>query len=464
MKLQHLSLVALIAMMLGALSSCSKSEDIIDTVPADAACVATVNLDRLCSAGGISLTADETKVAPEMEKAAGGPLKELIDGLSAIKDAIDIENIVIALDTDNVTYVTFAVKDLDKLCGMTAGNLTWEGTSGDYKSAHLHELDLLATSSQGWIVRGSDNAAKAVDEFTKRAKERPISDIEYIGKALSRDNIMNIAVTSGFTTLSSGSTKASAAPLDEKEWNIASINISDGNSLVAEWEMARADGEAIAPQGMQDINPALLAYVPENFNVTFAAGLTPGFDWEPLHQLATIAGGFQAAAFLSVVDPYLTSINGTVLLAAAPGADGALTDGDPYEWDFIALVNMPQDKIAGLCSIIRSMMSTAGIAPRMTDNGIMMIPQYGKTLYIGNVNGYFGISTIGFDNTRNNPLASTFTGKEMALSVDLSSVSPLFDSVGLELNASMSGGKGSAKLSAPGTQTPILVFLMTGQK
>lgn len=465
MKLQHISLVALVAVMLGALSSCSKRGEIIDTIPADVTMVATLNFEKLSEAAGIKLKSDGIEVVPQMQGFISGDLKDVFEDIATARaeGLVDIDNIVIAVDADNVSYVTFAVNDLDRICEMTSETLKWSDNGG-YKTARLSDMTVLATGSQAWCVNGSKEPAKAVDALRKRAGELSVGGLDGVAQALGRDNIINVAVASGFASLTASKKSNTEIPAQDKEWNIASINTGADNSLVAEWEMMQSTGRSIAVKGMKNINPALLAYVPENFSVTFAAGLTPEFDWEPLQQLLMLTGGFQTAAFLSVVNPYLASIDGTVLVAAAPTSAEALVDGDPSDWDFIALVHMPQDKINSLISMIRNMMSTAGLTPQMTADGIMMVPQYGKTLYVGNVDGYFGISTIGFDNTRNNSLAPTFVSKDMALNFSMNPYSSLVEGVGLELDASMAGGKGQAKLTVPGTQTPILVFLMTAAK
>ncbi|MDE5927957.1 MAG: hypothetical protein K2G98_05725, partial [Duncaniella sp.] len=180
------------------------------------------------------------------------------------------------------------------------------------------------------------------------------------------------------------------------------------------------------------------------------------------------AGGFQTAAYMWGVNPYLESIDGTGLRAAAPSSPELMKDGDVSDWDFIVMVHMPQDKINSLMSMISSMMSTAGMTPTVTADGLMAIPQYGKTMYIGNVDGYLGISTIGFDNTRNNSLAPTFVNKDMAANLSLEPYSDYVhgapEGTGVVVSASMDNGKGVVKLKADGTQWPVLVFLLTAMK
>ncbi|MDE6393912.1 MAG: hypothetical protein K2K77_01110, partial [Duncaniella sp.] len=197
--------------------------------------------------------------------------------------------------------------------------------------------------------------------------------------------------------------------------------------------------------------------VPERFNFTFAAGLTPEFDWTPLKQMVTLVGGFQAAAFMSVITPYLESIDGTLLAAAALPESTDISDADPTDVDFIVMVRMPQAKVNGLVSMIGQMCSTAGVQPRMAGEGQMIIPQYGREWHIGNVDGCFAISTIGFDNTANNSLAPVFVNRDMAADLNLN----LPDGTGVKVTANMTKGKGQFKFSIPDSQTPLLVHILS---
>ena len=316
-----------------------------------------------------------------------------------------------------------------------------------------------------WFVTGARDAVKSVDELKKRAREMSVAQLDGIAEVLGRDNMVNVAVASGLASMDKSDAGIDA---QDKEWSVAALKEGADNSFVIDWEMMKSTGLTVKPKGMQNINPALLAYVPENFNVTLAFGLTREFDWEPLRKVVMMAGGFQTAAFMSVVNPYLESIDGTVLMAAAPSSPELMKDGDVSDWDFIVMVHMPQDKINSLMSMISSMMSTAGMTPTVTADGLMAIPQYGKTMYIGNVDGYLGISTIGFDNTRNNSLAPTFVNKDMAANLSLEPYSDYVhgapEGTGLVVSASMDNGKGVVKLKADGTQWPVLVFLLTAMK
>lgn len=467
MKLQHIMFAILTAVFVGLASSCSKRAEILDNIPADVNLVATVNVDKLCSAVGVTLKGDgSAEVCVPMQGVVRGNIK-MLDALAGMKaeGVADIDNIVVAVDKENVTYAILSVSDIERFDTATSEYLDWNEASNGYRSVRLGSASLLAKDGLVWSVTGARDAVKSVDELKKRAREMSVAQLDGIAEVLGRDNMVNVAVASGLASMDKSDAGIDA---QDKEWSVAAFKEGADNSLVIDWEMMKSTGLTIKPKGMQNINPALLAYVPENFNVTLAFGLTKEFDWEPLRKVVMLAGGFQTAAFMSVVNPYLESIDGTVLMAAAPSSPELMKDGDVSDWDFIVMVHMPQDKINSLMSMISSMMSTAGMTPTVTADGLMAIPQYGKTMYIGNVDGYLGISTIGFDNTRNNSLAPTFVNKDMAANLSLEPYSDYVhgapEGTGLVVSASMDNGKGVVKLKADGTQWPVLVFLLTAMK
>ncbi len=467
MKLQHIMFAILTAVFVGLASSCSKRAEILDNIPADVNLVATVNVDKLCSAVGVTLKGDgSAEVCVPMQGVVRGNMK-MLDALARMKAerVADIDNIVVAADKENVTYAILSVGDIERFDTATSEYLDWNEASNGYRSARLGSASLLAKDGLVWFVTGARDAVKSVDELKKRAREMSVAQLDGIAEVLGRDNMVNVAVASGLASMDKSDAGIDA---QDKEWSVAALKEGADNSFVIDWEMMKSTGLTVKPKGMQNINPALLAYVPENFNVTLAFGLTREFDWEPLRKVVMMAGGFQTAAFMSVVNPYLESIDGTVLMAAAPSSPELMKDGDVSDWDFIVMVHMPQDKINSLMSMISSMMSTAGMTPTVTADGLMAIPQYGKTMYIGNVDGYLGISTIGFDNTRNNSLAPTFVNKDMAANLSLEPYSDYVhgapEGTGLVVSASMDNGKGVVKLKADGTQWPVLVFLLTAMK
>ncbi len=80
-------------------------------------------------------------------------------------------------------------------------------------------------------------------------------------------------------------------------------------------------------------------------------------------------------------------------------------------------------------------------------------------LYLGNVDGYFAVSNMPFDNTRQNSLAPLFSGKDGAVMLELPSLrslSPAAPAFGFRLTGQTGQGSTTAELALTGTTQPIL--------
>ncbi len=466
MKIQNFSLFALLAVMLGVMSSCSKKAELLDTIPANVTTVTTLNLRSLCEASGIKFTEEGIKASPEIEKNIAPTIPDVINNLAEMdaKGVADFSTIALVLDKNNTAFMTFAISDFERFKIVMEDAITWNADNDGFHTGYAGNYPLVANDSQIWILsRLNKTATQCVKDVLNAAKEMPISKLDGIAQALNRDNLANTAM---INWLELPDKKPENQSIQEKLWNVAAINTTpDGKSIVLNWERMTSDGKIEKSKGMRNINPAVLAYVPEGFNLTFGAGLTPDFDWTPFETIARLIGGFQAEAFMNVITPYLESIDGTLLIAARPVTPNVIDSGDPSDWDFILLVHMPQRKINQLTATVSSMMATAGITPKAVGEGLIAVPQYGKEITIGNVDGYLGISTIGFDNTRNNSLAPMFVNKEMSLNIIADPLSDYIngapEGVAMELAIEMSGGKGQAKFALPGSNGPILTYLLS---
>ncbi len=82
MKIQNFSLFALLAVMLGVMSSCSKKAELLDTIPANVTTVTTLNLRSLCEASGIKFTEEGIKASPEIEKNIAPTIPDVINNLA----------------------------------------------------------------------------------------------------------------------------------------------------------------------------------------------------------------------------------------------------------------------------------------------------------------------------------------------------------------------------------------------
>ena len=448
----------LVAVLTGALYSCSGSNDVLDVIPADVNVVATVNVERLCSEGGIDLNEGGAFKAGVLPGEPDEDVAGVLACLAKVKGAgADVEHVVLAT-SGKTTFAVCDVKDAEAVRTAIGGE--WESSNGMEQRTAGHHC-LVTDGKRLWCVMNSGDGAGVVAGVTKRAKEMPVSKLNGLVELLGRDNLVNLAAADGFMTLTTGGGSNTSIAAEDRTWATACVKSGAGpEELVIDWSRMQSTGRQIAAEGMQEINPAVLGYVPGEFNCVVAAGLTQGFDWTSLKTIVSLIGGYQASAFMATVAPYLESIDGTVMLATGP----TLNDGGLLDRDFIVMAHLPQDRVNQLMGMIRGMAAMSNIPVTDVSEGVMAVPQYGKMMYIGNVEGYLAISTVGFNGGRQNELAPLFVNKDLGVHLAVSSLSEIDSSAdieaGLTVQATMAGAEGVVSIALTGTRTPILQLLM----
>lgn len=463
MKMRQLMSLSVVMVVMSALiSGCAGRGHLLDTVPADVMAVGLVDLKKACGDAGVEFGDKGVTVPAEVEVRLGRQTLNLLDVAARLhaSGVADMTDVAIIADGAHNGYMTFFISDFDKFKELCGNNVEWTGNQDGYQTATVGALggcNLIAVKDQVWLT-GAD--VRAVKDLRESAGTLAVSALDGLSQALAEPHTVCLAVETGFVSRLNGVAQTTEIKAQDKNWLLVSLEQGTDGSLVAGWNEIASTGQTIRPVGLRDINPALLAYVPADYTLAAAIGVTGDFDWKPFEQIALAAGGFQGAAFMLVASPYLQSVDGTVLLAARPRTT-AVAD-DVADWDFILLADMPRGQIQGLMNMVRTMLFTGGISPNVDSlTGIMSFPQYGGMMYMGEVDGCLGISTIPFDNTRNNPLAPTFVNKDFAVSADLAGIIPALG--GLSLTASMDEGVGQAKLKVSDGSKSTLAYLLEGK-
>lgn len=444
-----------------AVASCSKDEALFDAIPAEVDNVGFVRLKSVLSQSGFKF--GPNGVTTDGLAAPEGRFRDLVD-LADVMDrsgVCDIDRMAWARDRDGVIYVTALVSDCDKFAEATSGEIGWAEAKDGFRQGQWGGFTALTGDGRFWLTDAKD-AVKAVRELQKKAGKSPLTALSGICGMLEGQGLLNIALSCD-AAAKGGKKDDGAQAAQESLWATISCDIKD-NKLVAGSVVMQADGTTVAADGLQPVNQAVLSYIPDSFSFAFAVGLTPDFDWSVLTQAVSAFGGFQARGMMAVVTPYLQSINGTVMLAAGPANDQAYSEIDPGNWHFILMAHMPQQKITEIMNMVRNSMFVAGMSPRMTDQGLLIVPQYGMNLYLGNVDGYFAVSNMPFDNTRQNSLAPLFSGKDGAVMLELPSLrslSPAAPAFGFRLTGQTGQGSTTAELALTGTTQPILQAILS---
>lgn len=456
MRFRFFTLPAIAVLILGALTlSCSKEQSLLDAIPSDVGHAGTIRLKSLMEQAGCRFADGKAELPEGMEI----PFAQAVAAIDAAGVA-NTDEIAWAAVGKREVFATMLVSDKAKFREVTSGDIEWTDETGSYACGRImNNAVVLLGDDRVWVVLGAkpDEAVKGVESLLKSAKESAISSMAGIDGLLRSDNLVNVAVRQS-ASQAKGKKAAKGKNPGQAVWATFSGNITD-NKIVGRSSVMEADGKVIPFKGLTPVNPAVLSYVPGEFNVAFALGVTPEFDWSSVAQLVGSVGGFQARGMIAAVTPYLQALDGTVLLAAGPANGQAYEDIDPGNWNFLLMARLPQDKINDIMGMMRTSLFMAGVSPKMEKDGIMVIPQYGMDIYAGNVDGYFAVSNLPFDPNRQNQLAPLFNGKCGALSVSLPALDQIgfgMPSFGIDLKAQVTPESGEITVSLSGTDKPIL--------
>lgn len=465
MKSRLFSLSLLAVLVFGALAtSCSKEQKLLEAVPSDVQQVGMFRLKSVMEQAGCKFD-DNGVTAPEWAK--GGSANGLVGFADCLEGSkvCDINELAWAVKGRSL-YMTMLVKSKDEFVEATANVVEWGEEESGYKVGEMGDIGVLVNDERVWLdfmyPSHSTKPVDALKEFIKPAEKESVAALTGIASMLESDNLVNIAVRQSPVPASGKAETKGQNPELQALWSTAKLNIKD-NKIVATSEFMKADGEVAKIKGLQPVNPAVLAYIPASCNIALAFGLTPEFDWSMLTSAAIASGGFQMQGMVAAVTPYLQAIDGTVMIAAGPANDQAYSDIEPGNWHFILMAHMTQEKINSILDMIRSTLFMNRVTPATTDDGVMVIPQYGMNFYVGNVDGYLGIANFPFNPNQQNELSPLFNGKDGALSIDLPSlklISPMAPEFGVKVTSQFAGDKGSAEITLPGMDEPILQAIL----
>ncbi len=447
--------VAVIGMMV---TSCSKGDELLSTVPANVSTVVMADVKGILENSGCKFTAEGVTLPDAITGVNNDDMLLKMMGKLDAEGVCSFSDVAVILDSRNRTICTFLVNDGGKFKEITS-DLGWKEGKDGYEEGDVNGSTILTDGKQAWIVFNGD-AYDAVKKLKEEAKKEPVTKLAGIKGVLESDNLVNVA----FSGLNFGFTTNNTAQ-QETVWNTLTANVKD-NKIVASSQAMKGDGEVVEVKGMRPINPAVLAYIPGSCNFVAAAGLTPEFDWKGVISALNpfMVRDFQMQGMMAMLTPFLQSLDGTVIFAAGPVNDAAYSDMEPENWQFVLMAHLSQEKINQVMNMVRTTMFQAGISPIEEKDGVMVVPQYGMNFYIGNVDGYLAVSNLPFENTRKNSFAPMFVNKEAAATLEIPSLSVLSagaPTYGIRLTVNMEGSKGNAELSLPGAKAPILETILT---
>ncbi len=358
-----LAIMASVALL--SLYSCSKDSQLLDTIPADAPGIVTINAENLIEAmdgikHGGKLTAAETldkfltnssercnqeitailtSGALDHKMMAGFAIKGKEDGISAFKHPGE--------------YIyTFKIKNKASLIteiGADPEPTTIEG----FEVYALEDVNLMIKGSQGWLIWGDPNkAADTLSSALTRASNTPASSLKGIAKFLSDDDdIFRLAIA-----------RSSSA----EGWTCITGNV-DNNACELELKAKFLDTngkEKKMNSYLYRIDTSLLDYTMPSDIFIMAMGIKGNTDWDGMldYVQSIYQLDYRQRALMGMILPYLKRIDGTILLAAGLDDTSKLDPASIVsDINFVVAVQMKKKEVKKTISDLRDIFSMIGL-------------------------------------------------------------------------------------------------------
>lgn len=403
MNKTFLRLFASVATGILLLTACNKTDDtIFATIPSDATIVAVMDGEKILANAGISPSGDTSSdLPPRVRELFGG---QFMQALMEVSGTIDMKNVVMyATRGDIVT--TALIKDEDKF-RKSIEKATKAPESRDGYDVYVGRMVTLVKDGQVWMSEGSvDDVIEAVDGMAEKARENNFREHTGLVDALCAGKDASFVVNSSAFTLP-----------DNDAWIAGDLNLESQRAMLT-LRLMRSDGEIITTDILRTVDTDFLRYVPGDFNFAAAVGIAKAAQVAEWASLAARMMTFRERSILESVIPFLSKVNGTVAVAARLTPD----DESRSPLALPALLVMARMEQADVNASVQSLVEMAkGMRASVTEErGIYHLTAPGTDLYIGNVDGMLGISTVPFEDTRNNNLNTRFLSRLGGLSMDI---------------------------------------------
>lgn len=366
MKKQFILAWAVTMTMIVSLCGCSGNEQLLDTIPADAPGIVTVNVNRLMDAmdgvkHGGNLTAAETldKFLANSSERCHREITTILTSASIDRElmagfAISGKDRGINAFKHPGEYVyTFKIKNQSALIGEIGAEPDAKSIDG-FEVYALEDVNLVIKDKQGWLIWGEPTkAVSTLAAELNRAANTPISSLKGINKYLSDDDddifrlaIARSAAADGWTCIS-GDVEDDARKLE------IDAKFLDGNGK-------EKDMDAY----LDRINTSLLDYTMPSDIFVMAIGIKGDTDWDALidYLQSIYPLDYRQRALAGMVLPYLKRLDGTIMIAAGLDDTSHL---DPSSIagniNFTVAVQMKKNEVKKTMSDLRDIISMMGL-------------------------------------------------------------------------------------------------------
>lgn len=363
------------AMLMLTLWSCSGENKLLDTVPADAPGIVTVNVEKLMDAmdgvgHGGKLTSSEV-----LDKFLINSSERCHQEITAIltSPAIDrglMAGFALRGDKDGLIafrhpgeYVyTFKIINREALLSDIGASPKTNSIDG-YDVYALEDVNLIVRGNQGWIIWG--DPSKAVSRLSSeldRAGNRSAASLKGLSGFLSDDDdILHLAI-------------ARSASADG--WTCFTGDVENGaRTLQVKAQFMNADGKTIdMDKYIKRIDSGLLDYTAPSDMFVMALGISGNTDWDALldYIQSIYPLDYRQRAFAGMILPYLKRLDGTMMIAAGTDTPDITVNNFSSNINFIVVVQLKKNEVKRTMSDLGDIFSMLGLPVVRRDNEFVM--------------------------------------------------------------------------------------------
>lgn len=403
-----LNAMAATVMLTLAMSSCSKSGELADNVPADAIVVVKLNLQQVIENAGCTVENGRISLSPELTDEIGkdDPSSAMIiNQFLSYTEGLDLSEAIFFVRerNDREKGVVMAVMtDKDKVA-QTLGSFLGKPESKDGFECYDVSGNIIALKEN--ILYFSDNLNIITDALNKAEKEN-LSSMPGLQKFLAEDNALAIIVSGKKIDLPSAY---------RNQWICGSLKFN-GPEVSGELCMMDTDGNRNPfGEAFGELSSDFLRYIPDNTQLVAAIG--------PVKEPSLKQQINSYARQMGTSGKYLTDLDGTASFALH-ASDSLLGlggmqfwnrfNGSNFDWsliDMIAMAHYPETTADALVTELKDMFMLQGQTVETTDDGLSTFTIDNLRGFFGNVDNYFAIANFPIKASSGNRFNVNLDGK-----------------------------------------------------
>lgn len=286
-------------------TSCSKTSDILETIPDDATMVLRIDLKKVIDNAELREKGKSFALPKEFDDLSNNSLEENLEMLYKMNKCIDLSNVfVVVIDdekdykygepTDEGDYITFPIADFDEFEKQIKDlDYSKDSSEGDLECYTMSKYDwstnyilVNASHTQGWHTSVSNkvewdsstgknkvthNPPQVVTAAVKKAARGSLADVKGPAQMLKSDKVVSLVATNKVL---------------KKKWLTCTVDLPGKGEAQLEANLMDADGTLCAlDKYFNTVNTDVLALLPEDADFVAAMSLNVANDLKLIEDL-----------------------------------------------------------------------------------------------------------------------------------------------------------------------------------